>query len=110
MMARARLAPLADAVGAQLGNCPACQAVIIWAHTSTGRRLAVDLDPLSPGSPGDWGCGFFVVELFTEYFATGELVDGVQRVRTRPKDRPPESPAWVLHWASCAKQRRALAE
>lgn len=85
--------------GAQLGRCPACRRVIVWAFTLEGVRVPVDLTPLPAGQR--YGCGYAVVELFVEYFPSGDPVDGVQRVRRRPLDRAIDSPAWLLHWTSC---------
>lgn len=77
-------------------SCRDCGAPIVWAVTDAGRRLPVDLHPDPQGS----------LELFTEHFPGGEPVEvGVQRVRTRPADRPPASPAWTTHWATCPARR-----
>ncbi len=76
--------------------CRDCQAPIVWALTDAGRRMPVDAQPVAGGE----------LELFAEYFPGGEPVDpGVQRVRTRPAERPPSSPAWRGHWATCAARQ-----
>lgn len=77
-------------------RCGGCGASIVWALTDAGRRMPVDADPVAGGE----------LEIFAEYFPGGEPVDpGVQRVRQRPAERPPSSPAWRSHWATCAARR-----
>lgn len=79
-------------------RCHACGVPIVWAMTDAGRRMPVNAAPIAGGE----------LELFAEYFPDGEPVDpGVQRVRMRPADRPPSSPAWRGHWLTCPA-RRAL--
>jgi hypothetical protein len=78
------------------GRCPACDEIIIWALTSSGRPLAVDLDPNFMGVIAWWS-----VELYIEIFPDGDPVDDTQRVRVRPGNRPRSSPAWTLHQATC---------
>lgn len=77
-------------------ECHACGAAIVWALTDAGARMPVNLEPDPKGT----------LELFTEHFPDGEPVEpGVQRVRARPADRPPSSPAWMVHFATCPARR-----
>jgi hypothetical protein len=77
-------------------RCRDCNAVVVWALTDTGRRMPVDFEPSPQGT----------LELFTEHFPDGSPVDpGVQRVRRQPPNRPPGSPAWSIHWATCPARR-----
>ena len=82
-------------------ECADCGAPIVWALTDADRRLPVDVEPREGGR----------LELFSEIFPDGEPVEpGIHRVRARPEDRPPTSPAWWPHWATCsARPRRARA-
>jgi hypothetical protein len=83
---------IAGTVPLGVADCPFCRAAIVWAMTSdSGRLLCVDFEPTSDlGAAG-------LVELYIEHFPSGDLVDGVQRVRLRPLDRSPRSPAWLPH-------------
>jgi hypothetical protein len=77
-------------------RCRGCGGSIVWALTDGGRRMPVDAQAVAGGE----------LELFEEYFPDGEPVDpGVQRVRNRPADRPPSSPAWRCHWITCSARR-----
>lgn len=78
-------------------RCRGCGADIVWALTEAGRRMPVDLEPAAGGE----------LELYTEHFPGGDPVEpGVQRVRPRPPERPPSSPAWSSHAATCTACRR----
>jgi hypothetical protein len=78
-------------------RCRGCGGSIVWALTDGGRRMPVDAQAVAGGE----------LELFEEYFpGGGEPVDpGVQRVRSRPADRPASSPAWRCHWITCSARR-----
>lgn len=77
-------------------RCNGCGGSIVWAATEAGKRMPVDAQAVAGGE----------LELYAEYFPTGEAVDpGVQRVRTRPAGRPPSSPAWRCHWLTCSARR-----
>lgn len=77
-------------------RCRGCGGSIVWALTDGGRRMPVDAQAVAGGE----------LELFEEYFPGGEPVDpGVQRVRSRPADRPASSPAWRCHWITCSARR-----
>lgn len=77
-------------------RCRDCRAPIVWAMTDAGRRMPVDALAVAGGE----------LELFAEYFPSGDEVEpGVQRVRIRPSDRPPSSPAWRGHWLTCPERR-----
>jgi hypothetical protein len=91
-------APLPPPLG--LDACAVCGAAIVWALTHAGHRRAVDVEPIAAGVVAWW-----VVELFHEVFPDGDPVDGVQRVRVRPRWRAPSSPAWSLHKATCQRCR-----
>lgn len=77
--------------------CRDCGASIVWAVTEGDRRMPVDFAPAEGGR----------LELYTEHFPDGSPVEpGIQRVRTRPGDRPASSPAWWAHWATCRRRGR----
>jgi hypothetical protein len=71
------------------GRCPSCGAPVVWAVDAQGSVLPFDPAPAAPGL-GVW-------ELYSEIFPDGTPVDGVQRVRLRPEERPPSSPGWHAH-------------
>ncbi len=76
-------------------RCRACGAVIVWALSEAGP-VPVDFEPAHGGT----------LELYTEQFPSGDPVEpGVQRVRTRPAERPASSPAWSLHGLTCSARR-----
>jgi hypothetical protein len=65
--------------------------VIVWAVTPAGRMVAVDYESRPGDRPG-------AVELYGEFFyPDGDPVDGLLRVRMRPRSRPPSSPGWLVH-------------
>jgi hypothetical protein len=105
MPAAANDPAVVEAGGAQLGRCRHCRAVILWAWTAAGRAIPVDIEPVPVERRG---CGKLLVELYTEWFPDGEPVDGVQRVRRRPPERPASSPGWFVHWATCSARGEAL--
>jgi hypothetical protein len=79
-----------------VSSCRDCGASIVWAVTEAGARMPVDFAPVAGGR----------LELYIELFPDGSPVEpGVQRVRTRPADRPAGSPAWWSHWATCSHRR-----
>ena len=67
--------------------CPRCEGSVIAAFDDRGQKLIVNYHP-APGGP---------IELFAEYFPSGDLVEDVVRMRERPAWRPESSPAWWPH-------------
>lgn len=75
-------------------RCRHCARPIVWALTDAGARMPVDPAPVAGGE----------LELFAEYFTSGDPLDEppVQRVRHRPSEQPSPSPAWRNHWLTCS--------